>query len=200
MTKKLLFATSNRGKEKEIRRILSGLQGWELSFLDGFAGKIDPPEETGKDYEENAALKAVHYGTMAGGRFVAAEDSGLSVDALDGAPGIFSARYRGLSEDRDKAGALLEAMKGFPAEKRKARFVAAVCLLSPDGKKRFFRGSVEGTISGSSRGEGGFGYDPVFIPEGFDRTFAEMSADEKDRLSHRRKALEKLKELLVETA
>lgn len=200
MTRKLLFATSNRGKEREIRRILSGLQGWELSFLDRFEGTITPPEETGKDFEENAGLKADYYAAHFKGSFVAAEDSGLSVDALEGAPGIFSARFKGLSEDRDKVGALLEAMKGLVPEKRKARFVAVVCLLSPDGKKRFFSGTAKGSISGSPKGSGGFGYDPVFIPEGFDLTFAEMTPEEKDRLSHRRKALEKLKEFLVETA
>ena len=200
MTRKLLFATSNRGKEKEIRRILSGLKGWELSFMDGSEGKIDPPEETGKDFEENAGIKAAFYARHCKDSFVAAEDSGLSVDALDGAPGIFSARFKGLSEDRDKVGALLEAMNGMGPERRGARFVAVVCLLSPGGKRRFFSGKAEGSISGSPKGSGGFGYDPVFIPEGFDLTFAEMPPEEKDRLSHRRMALEKLKEFLVETA
>jgi len=199
-TNRLLFATSNLGKQREIERILKGLKGWELRFLDSFGKMIEPPEETAKDFKGNAAFKSGYYRRFFKGYFVASEDSGLSVAALGGAPGVYSARYKNLRDDEDKVAALLEAMKDIAEGRRSAWFEAVISLSLPDGKNFFFSGKVEGTIAREARGRDGFGYDPVFIPEGFDRTFAEMTADEKDRLSHRRKALEKLKEFLVEAA
>jgi XTP/dITP diphosphohydrolase len=200
MTRTLLFATSNRGKEREIKRILSGLEGWELLFLDSFENKIEPPEETGRSFSDNSLLKAIYYKRYFNDYFVAAEDSGLSVPALGGAPGIFSARYRGLADDKNKVGALLETMKELISIERKAYFEAVVALLVPDGGRHLFSGRVDGAISREPQGSNGFGYDPVFIPDGKDRTFASMPPEEKDELSHRKKALMKLKEFIVGTA
>jgi XTP/dITP diphosphohydrolase len=200
MTSRLLFATSNKGKENEIRRILSGLNGWEIFFLDSFGNKIEPPEETGKDFSANSMLKAVYYKKYFEKYFVAAEDSGLSVPALGGAPGVYSARYEGLADDVNKADALLEAMKSLISNERKAYFEAVITLLAPDGGTYLFSGRVDGTISYEQEGSNGFGYDPVFIPDGKIRTFAEMPPEEKDGLSHRKKALMELKEFLVGTA
>lgn len=198
MTNKLLFATSNLGKEREIKRIISGLDGWRLFFLDGFEKKFEAPEENGRDFAENSNLKARFYKKRFPGYFVAAEDSGLVVPSLNGAPGVFSARYKGLAEDGLKVAAILEEMKGFQDEKRNAYFEAVITLILPGGGEHAFSGKIEGAASTEARGENGFGYDPIFIPEGKKVTFAQMPPEEKDELSHRKRALMKLKEFLLD--
>jgi XTP/dITP diphosphohydrolase len=188
----LLVATRNPHKTREIQRIL----GPEFRVRD----LCDHPEipetvETGKTFEENALLKA----SAASKQLldlVIADDSGLEVDALDGAPGIYSARYAGpIASDRRNIDKLLGelARTGATREKRSARFRCALALARGGRILGVFEGVVEGTIVDLPRGCGGFGYDPVFRPKGFDKTFGELTAAEKDRLSHRARALEKLR-------
>ncbi|MCX7914659.1 MAG: RdgB/HAM1 family non-canonical purine NTP pyrophosphatase, partial [Thermodesulfovibrionales bacterium] len=156
--------------------------------------------EDGRTFEENA-LKKAKYVCEKTGLPALADDSGLEVEALGGAPGVFSARYAGeKASDEDNVKKLLKEMEGVPFDKRKARFVCCIALVFPDGEEKFFWGYVKGHIIFEPRGNLGFGYDPVFIPEGHKLTFAEMLPDEKDRLSHRREALDKLKEYLLKYA
>ena len=184
--KKFLVATRNENKVREFRAILG--DGVELILL-----PEDAPEvvEDGKTFSENALKKAREYAQYSHLPTIA-EDSGLEVEALGGAPGIYSARFAG-----EKAGSkennrlLLEKLAGVPAEKRKARFVC--CMVYKDGDvEEVFEGEVRGRIAFEQAGRSGFGYDPLFIPEGFDRTFAELSAGVKNSMSHRFNAIKKL--------
>ncbi|MBI4823925.1 MAG: XTP/dITP diphosphatase [Nitrospirae bacterium] len=191
----IVLATRNAKKIEELRRLLKGI-GFTLLSLESFP---DCPEveETGSRFEENAIEKAQ---TVA--RFTKkpaiADDSGLEVDALSGAPGVLSARYAGEgATDKDNLNKLLKNMHSIAEGKRQARFVCVIALAYPDGKVKTFEGSVEGSIAKVAMGRHGFGYDPVFYPKGFRRTFAEMSHSEKDSLSHRQKALRKLHEYLI---
>ncbi|MCX7830691.1 MAG: RdgB/HAM1 family non-canonical purine NTP pyrophosphatase, partial [Acidobacteria bacterium] len=169
----------------------------ELKFLDDFDLEIAPPEENGNSFEENSLIKAKYYSNFFKESLVASEDSGLMVDALNGAPGIFSARINSLKRDSEKVEFILKMMKEIPCEKRGAKFVSVVALVSPKDKDMFFRGEVFGRISLEAKGYNGFGYDPIFIPEGETRTFAEMAEEEKNAVSHRKMALLKLKEHLI---
>ena len=149
------------------------------------------PEEDGLTFFDNAAIKARYYAECFG-EIALADDSGLVVDALDGAPGVHSARYGGDGlTDADRTLLLLKEMRGVPDESRTARFVCAVVLCDPanEGEVQHASGAVEGSITREPRGENGFGYDPVFVPQGDRRTTAEMSAGEKDELSHRGRAI-----------
>ena len=147
-------------------------------------------EETGKTFEENAMLKAVS-GCEDSGMPCVADDSGLCVDALDGAPGIYSARFGGEhGNDAKNNEKLLELLKAVPDEKRTARFVSCVCCVFPDGRTLTVRGEVEGIIGHEPKGQNGFGYDPLFYVG--DKAFAELSGEEKDKISHRGNALRKL--------
>ncbi|MCL5022142.1 MAG: XTP/dITP diphosphatase [Nitrospirae bacterium] len=187
----LVIATRNRKKVGEIRRILEGIPV-TLHTLDDFPG-CPEVEEDEATFEGNAIKKAR---AVAGysGKPSLADDSGLEVDALGGAPGVFSARYAGEgADDRKNLEKLLSELRDVGKEKREARFICVIALALPDGKVDTFRGSVAGRIGTEPRGESGFGYDPVFYPEGHERTFAEMSADEKDALSHRAIALRELR-------
>lgn len=193
---KLLIASHNQGKVKEIRELLAG-RGIEIvtaAELD-----IDEPEETGTTFAANSRLKA-EAAVAATGLVSLADDSGLVVEALGGAPGIYSARWAGPTRDFGKAMARVnEALTKVGAElsdERRAAFVALTVLAWPDGHIEEFEGRVEGTLVWPPRGKEGFGYDPIFIPDGHDRTFGEMSPDEKHGtalggggLSHRSRAL-----------
>ena len=181
-----VLATGNPHKAAEIGAIL-GPQ-FTLDALD--LGT----EETGTTFEENALLKA-QAAAVASGGLALADDSGIVIDALDGAPGIHSARW---TEERDWIARVLRELDGVPAEARTGRFVSAAVAAWPDGRSLVRRGVVDGVISFEARGPGGFGYDPIFIPdEGDGRTFGEMTADEKHRLSHRGRAFRALGEALT---
>ncbi len=145
-------------------------------------------DETGVTYEENAALKAIAF-AQASGLPSLADDSGLEVDALSGAPGVRSARYSVTGSDKDNVDLLLRNLNGVPDEARTARFVCVVALALPSGVIEYARGQCEGTIGTERRGDGGFGYDPVFFPEGRPLTMAQLPPDEKNRLSHRGRAV-----------
>lgn len=190
----LVVATRNRKKVEEIRRILEGLHV-ELLTLEDFPGCPDV-EETEGTFEGNALKKAREVAACSG-KAALADDSGLEVDALGGAPGVYSARYAGAeSSDRENVGKLLVELGDLPEDERRGRFVCVIALAYPDGRTETFSGSVEGSIGRESAGQWGFGYDPVFYPEGHGRTFAQMSAAEKDSMSHRGRALRKLREFI----
>jgi XTP/dITP diphosphohydrolase len=186
----IVLATRNKKKIEEIRRIIADLPVSILS-LDNFP---DCPEtvEDRDTFEGNATKKAVEV-CQCTGKPALADDSGLKVDALGGAPGVYSARYAGEEGNSVKnCSKLLSNMQSVPVEKRGAKFVCCIALAFPDGSVKTFFGYVEGRIGHEPKGETGFGYDPVFIPKNYEKTFAEMSGNEKDQLSHRGKALLKL--------
>jgi XTP/dITP diphosphohydrolase len=192
---KVILASRNKGKIKEIGDIL-GRYDMTVVSRDDAGLPIDEVEETGETFEENSYIKAKAILDVAGMPTVA-DDSGLMVDALGGAPGVYSARYAGEDctyEDNNRK--LLSALAGVPDEKRSARFVSVITMLWPDGRKIVARGECEGRILTETRGEGGFGYDPLFVPEGYDISFGEMSPEEKNKISHRAKALMKLESIL----
>jgi XTP/dITP diphosphohydrolase len=191
-----LLATKNSKKRDELQRILSPL-GIRV-ILDNEAGLVlDDVEETGVTFEENALLKA-QSACLQSGLPCIADDSGLCVDALNGAPGVYSARYAGEhGNDEENNKKLLSELKTLSYEDRTARFVCAACCVYPDGKVLTARGECEGHIGFSPAGNGGFGYDPVFIPETYDKpeerlTMAQLDGGIKDALSHRGKALRAL--------
>lgn len=178
---RLLIATRNAHKLAEIREMLPGIE------LVGTADWPDVPDpaETGSTFEANAAIKASAW-LAATGLPALADDSGLEVDALGGAPGILSARYAGVHGDTAANNArLLRELTGVPAERRTARFVCALALARPGKPVLTLRGECRGRIVASGLGVNGFGYDPLFMPEGFNQTFGELSAEVKARLSHR---------------
>lgn len=192
---KLIVATKNKGKVSEIGKILEGL-GVELLSLDDFPD-IVMPEETGATFEANALIKARAIASATG--FPAlADDSGLEVDALGGRPGVYSARYAGTdATDEENYLKLLEELVGVPESERTARFHCAVAFVSSDGASAVFHGTFEGQIARRPSGTGGFGYDPVFYIPSEARTSAELSPEEKNRISHRAKALEGFKVYLL---
>ena len=206
---RLVLATSNRGKVREIRGMLMGL-GVEVLALDDFKS-VELPHETGATFAENALVKARAV-AAATGIAALADDSGLEVDCLGGRPGVFSARYAGEgASDRDNYIKLLGELEGVPFEKRSARFRCAVAFVEPGdggrgaggaggaggrGVEMVFEGSLEGFIATEPRGEGGFGYDPVFFLPERNRTVAELPAEEKNAISHRARALEGLRKWL----
>jgi XTP/dITP diphosphohydrolase len=160
-------------------------------------GLTEAPEETGTTFLENAALKALHYGRLSG-RLSVADDSGLSVDVLDGGPGLYSSRFGGEgASDLDRNLLLLKKLEGIPPERRGARFTSAVVVAR--GEQLIFQvqESVEGLIAEEMRGEGGFGYDPLFFYPPFARTFGEVARAEKGRVSHRGKSFARLREFLA---
>ena len=186
---KLLAATGNKGKLDELKKILAG-EGIEIISPDEVGGIPEVVED--KDtFEGNACKKALET-AIAKNMTVFADDSGLEVEALNGEPGIYSARYADTNEARISK--LLKNLKG--ESNRKANFTCVIALASPDGIIGTAEGKVFGTIAEEPYGNGGFGYDPVFIPEGFDKTFAEMDLAMKNKISHRSRAVLKLKEFL----
>ncbi len=194
---KIIFATGNAGKMKEIRMILEDMGREILSMKE--AGIVLDIEENGASYEENALIKAraVAACTQAEGAVVLADDSGLEIDYLQGEPGIYSARYLGEETPYSVKNAnLIERVSGVPDEERTARFVCAIAAVLPDGTELSSRAAIEGRIGYEERGGHGFGYDPIFhVPE-FGRTTAELTEEEKNQVSHRGKALRLMKEEL----
>jgi XTP/dITP diphosphohydrolase len=187
---KLLLATRNQGKIVEFRRILDAIAPGEIDLvgLDQFPDLHDV-DETGSTFQENALLKAREM-SEATGLPAIADDSGLCVDALNGSPGIFSARWAGEhGNDRANLEKVLEQMKDVPDEKRTGYFICVAALFLPDGRTHCEEGRFHGTLLHSPVGENGFGYDPIFQPEGLAISSAQMSSEEKDAMSHRGKAL-----------
>ncbi|GKX33231.1 MAG: non-canonical purine NTP pyrophosphatase [Rhizobiaceae bacterium MnEN-MB40S] len=186
--RKIVIASHNEGKVRELRALMDPL-GYEVATAADL--DLDEPEETGATFEANAELKALAAAKVANMPALA-DDSGLSVDALNGDPGIYSARWAGPDKDFQLAmKKVTDRLAGLPPEKRSARFVSVICLAWPDGHTEFFRGEVEGALTESPVGDGGFGYDPIFVPEGHAHTFGEMAAEEKQALSHRTRAFAK---------
>lgn len=191
MVIELVLATSNSHKVREIREMLKGFSGIEVLSLSAFPD-YTPPEETGATFEENAELKAKS-AAKALGKWVLADDSGLVVPSLNGDPGIRSARYAGEeSTDADNRKKLLEQMKGMNEEERAAMMVCCAVLASPDGEVHSGKGVAEGTILDTPRGGSGFGYDCLFLKNDYGKTFAELDEATKNRISHRRKAIDRL--------
>jgi XTP/dITP diphosphohydrolase len=190
----LIIASTNIHKIREIKSILAQLvpdSSYDLLSLLDFPEYI-PPFEDGKTFEENAILKATK-AALALNNWVLAEDSGLVVPALNGEPGIYSARYSGLnSSDVDNRQKLLEKMKNLKEGQRAAYFQCTVAIAAPDGLKKVATGICEGHIVEKAIGGGGFGYDPLFVKHGYRKTFAELPDELKNQISHRRKALEKI--------
>ena len=197
--KKIIFATGNEGKMREIREILSDLPYEILSMKE--AGLVSDPEENGETFEENALIKAraLHeaLGDQVVDTIVMADDSGLEIDALPDVLGVKSARFMGHDTDYViKNKRILAMMEGVAEEKRSARFVAAIAAVFPDGREVTKRGVMEGRIGYEISGNGGFGYDPIFFLPEFNKTSADITAEEKNAISHRGKALRMMKEEL----
>ena len=184
---KVILASKNQHKLTELSAILSQL-GFEIALESEYGLDIDV-EETGTTFEENSFLKAEAV-MKASGLPVLADDSGLMVDALNGAPGVYSARYGHKSSDQERTAFLLENMKTVPEEKRTAKFVCVITCLWPDGRKIVARGECPGVIAVQPHGENGFGYDPVFYLPEKEKTYAELTSDEKNAISHRARALQ----------
>ena len=203
--KTAILASQNKNKIKEIQAILDK-HGFSVISRDEAGIPTDDIEETGTTFEENSYIKASAIVDMiavdpALDKYkdspVIADDSGLMVDALDGAPGVYSARYAGEGcTYKDNNVKLLAALEGVPESKRGARFVTVITMIWPDGSRLVARGECEGRIIEETRGDKGFGYDPLFVPIGYEMTFAEMEPEAKNRISHRAKALEELERLL----
>ena len=183
---KLVLASKNQHKLVELQKML-GDMGLEVVLQSDIGIDVDV-EETGTTFAENAMLKAKAV-MEASGMAAIADDSGLMVDALNGEPGVYSARYGGRPTDLDRTMLLLEKMKDVPEEKRTGRFVSAIACALPDGTELTAEGCCEGNILFDLRGTGGFGYDPVFYVPVLDKTFAEAGAEEKNAISHRGNAL-----------
>lgn len=193
MTRTLVLATHNAAKTTELRRILADL---EVSLLDTSDVDLPDVEETGETFTANALLKA-RAGAGACGLPCVADDSGLVVDALDGAPGVHSARYAGRhGDDQANVDLVLERLRG--VADRRARFVCVAALVAPDGREWTTTGMLEGTITEAPRGDGGFGYDPIFLPVGGTRTTAELPPQDKDAISHRGQAFRALPAAVAE--
>ena len=188
-----IIATHNKKKQLELQRVLSPLS-INVFTADELGITLVEAEENGKTFEENARIKALS-GLQDSSMPCIADDSGLCVDALDGAPGIYSARYSGEDANDEKNNQkLLEELKNVPDEKRTARFVCCICCVFPDGREINVRGECEGKIAFEKSGDGGFGYDPLFITEY--GCFGNLTSEEKDSVSHRGNALRKLAEEL----
>lgn len=190
--RRLVVATKNKSKAREVAEILQGMP-YEIVTLDSYPDAPDV-DENGSTFLENAIIKAKAYAEYTG-ELTLADDSGLEVDALDGAPGVMSARYAPTTTERNAK--LLDVMKDVPDDKRTARFRCAIAIADPEGDIKTAEGKVEGVIAHEARGEKGFGYDPLFyIPE-LGKHFAELEPEEKNAISHRGRALERVKSLLL---
>ncbi|MFP7169531.1 XTP/dITP diphosphatase [Terribacillus sp. 7520-G] len=196
---KIIIATKNAGKLKEFKAFFSDYDITAYG-LDDLAEQFDDIEETGTTFEENAALKAE---TIAGHLQVPvlADDSGLEIDALDGRPGVYSARYAGEAKsDQANMDKVLTELQDVPEGERSARFVCVLAVSQP-GKETFYaRGHVDGSITKVPRGDHGFGYDPVFQPDGYEKTMAELKPEEKNQISHRKQAMLHLEKWLNDQA
>lgn len=190
--KEIIFASHNKGKISEIREILSPLG---INVLSGEDLDLPDVEETGKTFEENAYIKALAAAKKQNIPCFA-DDSGLCVDAMGGRPGVFTARYapnRDFDKGMDK---LLSELAETNSSNRSAHFSCVIVLAYPDGQYKSFEGRVDGSIAPCKTGSAGFGYDPIFIPTGFNRSFAEFNSDEKNKISHRGRALQKFVQYL----
>lgn len=188
----IVLATRNPGKIVEIRALLPGMRFEPAAAFPG----CPEPEETGGTFKENALIKARAVARYTG-RSALADDSGLEVDALDGAPGVRSARYAGTdATDRDNILRLLDALDGISDADRTARFRCVMAVVAPDGRTWTAEGACEGRILREPRGTSGFGYDPLFVPAGYENTFGELDAAIKNRISHRSMALHRIAEVL----
>lgn len=184
--RKLLLATTNQHKIEEYRAIFSALP-FELCSLRNFHIEVDV-EETGSTFAENAELKALAYAKLSG-TIALADDSGLVIDALNGAPGIYSARFAGRETSyEERFRLILSQLQDVPAEERTARFVCAITIAEPAGYYRSVEGVIEGIIADAPRGNHGFGYDPIFFVPELGQTTAEMPSEQKNRISHRGRA------------
>lgn len=192
----IIFATGNAGKMREIKEIMSDLNAEILSMKEA---QIDVEiVEDGKNFEENALIKARAVAKEAPGAIVMADDSGLEVDYLNKEPGIYSARYMGEDTSYDiKNQNILDRLAGVPKEQRSARFVCAIAAVLPDGRELVTRETIEGYIGYEIAGQNGFGYDPIFCVEEYGCTTAELSEEQKNEISHRGKALRAMKEKLA---
>lgn len=195
--RKIVIATNNAHKADEISHVL-GMDGLEFVTMRQAGIESDPAEDA-DTFEGNARIKALAAQKAGGGVAVLADDSGLVVDALDGAPGVYSSRFAG--EDGNDAAnnaLLLERLKGVPDDKRTARFVCTLVFVDEDGTEKVATGAVEGRIGHAERGSEGFGYDPLFYPDAYEGrlTFAEVPQSEKNLISHRANALRAMKEML----
>ncbi|MDQ0928705.1 XTP/dITP diphosphohydrolase [Bacillus atrophaeus] len=192
--KEAIIATHNPGKVKEFKDILAP-KGYDVKSLADI-GFLEEIEETGHTFEENAVLKADAV-AKAVNKMVIADDSGLSVDNLGGSPGVYSARYAGeQKDDMANINKVLQELKGIEKEQRTARFRCALAVSIPGKETKTVEGHVEGYIAEEPKGENGFGYDPIFIVKDKDKTMAELTSDEKNKISHRANALKKLSQLL----
>ena len=189
--KKIILASNNKGKIAEVKEILKDMNVEVISMKE--AGLEVDIEENGSTFEENALIKAEAIMKMTG-EITIADDSGLEVDYLNKEPGIYSARYMGHDTSYDiKNNAIIQRLEGVKGTDRSARFVCAMAVVFPDGKNIIARGTMEGLIADKPMGENGFGYDPImYLPE-YQKTSAQLSSEEKNKISHRGKALEKLK-------
>jgi XTP/dITP diphosphohydrolase len=190
----IIIASRNKGKVREIRKVLKG-SGFRIYSLNDFT---DVPKivEDGRSFAENALKKARFYSNCFG-KLTLSDDSGLDVDILKGLPGIYSARYGGeRATNQENNQKLLREMEGIPLSKRGARFKCAIAIVSPDGREAVAEGSCKGRIGFKEVGKKGFGYDPLFILPQFGKTMAQLSLKEKNRISHRGKALKKLRKLI----
>jgi len=198
MRRQILIATTNAGKFAELKAMLDAQVEW-VSLRD--FKNITPVTEDGKTFAENARKKALGYAKQTG-LWTIADDSGLVIDALDGLPGVKSARFSGLKDkdrkivDKKNVGKVLKLLKSVPCEKRTARFVCCLCLASPKKILIETEGQLEGIIAEKPVGENGFGYDPIFFVPHLNKTVAQLSAEEKNAISHRGQAVRKLKPLL----
>lgn len=193
---KIIFATGNAGKMREIREILADT-GAEIESMRE-AGIAAEAEENGTTFEENALIKAKSAAVSAKGAVVMADDSGLEIDYLGGEPGIYSARYLGEDTSYEiKNQVILDRLAGIPKEQRSARFVCAIAAVLPDGQTLVTRGTIEGYIGEKPAGKNGFGYDPIFYVEEYGCSTAELDAEQKNAVSHRGKALRAMREKLA---
>lgn len=192
---KIVFATGNEGKMKEVRMIMGELGMEVLSMKE--AGIQLTIEENGATFEENAMIKAQAIADVMDDVIVLADDSGLEIDYLNKEPGVHSSRYMGESTSYDiKNQHILDLLKGVEEQKRTARFVCTIAVIFPDGEKKVVRETIEGQIGYESKGSNGFGYDPIFYVPEFGCTTAELSLEQKNKISHRGKALERIKTII----
>lgn len=195
MEKKIIFATGNENKMKEIRMILADL-GMPILSMKEVGIDVDVVED-GTTFEENALIKATEIAKLTEDSIVLADDSGLEIDYLGGEPGIYSARYAGVDTSYDiKNNLLLERLQGVPDEERTARFVCAIAAAFPDGTTEVVRGTIEGIIGHEIIGENGFGYDPIFYVPEYQCTTAQMSPELKNELSHRGEGLRMMRKVM----
>ncbi len=190
----IIVASNNKGKIREFKKMLEPMGYTVLSQSE--AGINLEVEETGTTFKENATLKAEAIYNLKH-TAVLADDSGIEVEFLNMEPGIYSARYMGLDSDESRRNCILEKLQGVEENKRNARFVCCICYIDENGNKEYAEGYWNGKIAKEARGKNGFGYDPIFIPDGENRTSAEMLPEEKNLISHRAKALKRLKEIFL---